>query len=212
MIADMAQPKPETPADSEQPRVARRGRPRSATADAAILSAAVGLLGELGIEGLTMSAVVARSGVGRATVYRRWPNRDSLIAAAIREVKGRSPYPISGDLPTDLARGAEQTRRIFDEPKFQAFLPMLVRDLLRERPTEGMSETFERVAPNHRRMAEEFARFAESGLVREGIDPFVPSNIIIGALLIRLLSTGQSATPEMAQQVVDVVLNGIRPR
>jgi AcrR family transcriptional regulator len=170
------------------------------------------LFAEVGIDGATMSAVVARSGVARATVYRRWPNRDALIAAALHQVKGRAPYPISGDFETDLQRAAEQTRAIFAEPRFQSFLPTLVRDLLHERPRNGISETFERVAPNHRRVAEEFGEFAEAAGLRTDIDPFVPSNLLVGAVLLRLLSTGQPATRAFANQVVDVILNGVRPR
>jgi AcrR family transcriptional regulator len=207
----MALKRPTVAADHEA-RPERRGRPRSTSADRAILDAAVALLSEVGVDGTTMSAVVARSGVARATVYRRWPNRDTLITAALREVKGRPPYPISGDFETDLARAADQTRAIFGEPKFRAFLPTLVRDLLNERPSNGMSETFERVAPNHRRVAEEFAQFAKVSRLRTDIDPYVASNLIVGAVFIRLLSTGKTPSREVAHQMVDVILNGLRPR
>lgn len=189
-----------------------RGRPRSSAADQAILDAAVALLFEVGIDGMTMSSVIARSGVARATVYRRWATRDALVAAALREVKGRPPYAISGDLETDLGRGAEQARAIFAEPRFRAFLPLLVRDLLREQATDGISDAFDRVAPNHRRMAEEYASRAESAGLRSDIDPFVPSNIIVGAYLARLLSTGRPASREMSEQLLDVLLNGLRKR
>ena len=74
------------------------GRPRSGTADRAILDAAMALLAEVGLGGLTMSAVVSRSRVARATVYRRYPSREALIAAALAQVKGREPFEISGDL------------------------------------------------------------------------------------------------------------------
>jgi AcrR family transcriptional regulator len=209
MISDMANTKAPTPTE---PSATRRGRPRNAAADQAILGAAIDLLFEVGIDGTTMSSVIARSGVARATVYRRWPTRDALIAAALREVRGRAPYPISGDLETDLARGAEQARAIFAEPRFQAFLPLLVRDLLREQVSDGISDTFDRVAPNHRRLAEEYAARAASAGLRSDIDPYVPSNIIVGAYLARLLSTGRPASHEMSEQLVDVLLNGLRKR
>src|SRR6478672_2503349 len=70
-----------------------RGRPRDTDADSRVLRACVELLTELGAEATTMSAVIERSGVARATVYRRWPNREALLIAALREVKGRGPVP-----------------------------------------------------------------------------------------------------------------------
>src|SRR6185369_9905988 len=84
------------------------GRPRSTSADGAILDSALALLGEVGVNGLTMSAVVERSGVARATVYRRYPTRDALAAAVLARVKGREPFPLSGDIATDVARAAHQ--------------------------------------------------------------------------------------------------------
>jgi AcrR family transcriptional regulator len=189
------------------------GRPRDETADRAILDAAVALLREGGADNLSTSAVVARSGVARATVYRRFPNREELLTAAIREVKGRPPFPLSGDVEADIRRSAEQARAVFSEPRFQAILPSLVRDfLLHAGASGGVSETFDRIAPNHRGVATEYERGAADAGLRTDIDPFVPTDLVFGSLLTRLLSTGHPPTKAVVDQVVDVVLNGLRPR
>jgi AcrR family transcriptional regulator len=188
------------------------GRPRDESADRAILGAAVALLREGGVEHLTVSAVVARSGVARATVYRRFANRELLLAAAIREVKGRAPYPVSGNLETDIRRAAEQARAILAEPRFQAVLPALVRDLLREDAAAGVSDAWDRIAPNHRRFATEYAERAGADGLRTEIDGYVPASIILGALLAVLLSSGRPPSRATADQVVDVLLNGLRAR
>ena len=52
------------------------GRPRSVRADEAIIDAVLDLLAEgTTVEALTIEAVAARAGVGKATIYRRWPTR-----------------------------------------------------------------------------------------------------------------------------------------
>ena len=191
---------------------APRGRPRDPDADARILKAAAELLAEVGIEGTSMSAIVARSGVARATVYRRWPSRDAMVSAALSEVKGRPPFPLSGDLERDLARGVEQARVIYSEPKFQAFLPALVRDLLLDRPTSGLSATFESVAPNFKRIADEYGRLAEEAGLRPEVDPIVVSDMIVGTLFAHLLSTGRSPSKAVGEQLLDILLNGLRRR
>jgi len=157
-----------------------------------------------------MSAVIARSGVARATAYRRWPTREALIEAALSQVKGRPPFPLSGDIEEDLARAVDQVRGVLAEPQFQAFLPILVRDLLRDRATTGVSATYDSVAPNHRRIAEEYERLAESAGLRSEVDPSVVADIVVGSLLAHLLSTGRPASKATGAQIVDVLLNGLR--
>lgn len=188
------------------------GRPRSADADRAILEATVDLLSEVGVEQTTVSAVVARSGVARATVYRRWPTREALIEAALSQVKGRPPIVPSGDLEADLARAVEQARTVFAEPRFQVFLPILVRDLLRDRPAQGVSATWDRTAPSLRLLAEEYRELAASTGLRPEVNASVIGDIIVGSHMIHLLSTGRPATRATGTEILDVLLNGLRRR
>ena len=58
-----------------EPGRSRRGRPRDPAVDEAILSAAVDLLGEVGYARLTMEQVAERAGVGKASLYLRWPSK-----------------------------------------------------------------------------------------------------------------------------------------
>jgi AcrR family transcriptional regulator len=190
------------------------GRPRDVDADRRILRACVELLTEVGAEATTMTAVIERSGVARATVYRRWPNREALLIDALRELKGRGPVPFSGDLRTDIARSAEQARRILGEERFRSILPLLARDLVerpgrRGRGREG-SATFHRVAPNHRRLAETYQALAAAAGLRDDVDGELVSDLVIGAQLARLLSTGRPPTRAMTDQLVEVVLAGLR--
>src|SRR5262245_22575212 len=73
------------------PPSARPGRPRSAQAERAIIEATLDLLAEVGIGGLSIEHVAARAGVGKATIYRRWANKDALIIDAAASLK--SPLP-----------------------------------------------------------------------------------------------------------------------
>ena len=80
-----------------------RGRPRDPAVDEAILAAAVDLLGEAGYARLTMEQVAARAGVGKASVYLRWPNKVALVAEAIQHRSGVVPeVPNTGSLREDI--------------------------------------------------------------------------------------------------------------
>ncbi len=61
---------------------APRGRPRSQEADRAILTAAVDLLAERGLAAMSIEEVAARAGVGKTTIYRRWPSKGLLALDA----------------------------------------------------------------------------------------------------------------------------------
>ncbi len=86
-------------------RRARGGRPRDASRDAAIMTAALDVLAEHGYERMTMDQVATRAGAGKATLYRRWPSKADLVAQAVSQFD-RTPtlaeLPDTGSLRGDL--------------------------------------------------------------------------------------------------------------
>lgn len=92
----------------------RRGRPRDPGVDEAVLSAAVELLADAGFARLTMEQVAARAGVGKASVYLRWPNKVALVAEAIQHRSGVVPdVPNTGSLPQDMRTFMRTLMRTF---------------------------------------------------------------------------------------------------
>ena len=65
-----------------------RGRPRSEKAHQAILKAALHLVTKIGFRDLTLDAVAAKSGVGKMTIYRRWPNKAAVVMDAFLALVG----------------------------------------------------------------------------------------------------------------------------
>ncbi|MBV9493109.1 MAG: helix-turn-helix transcriptional regulator [Acidobacteria bacterium] len=112
-----------------------RGRPRKEGADEEILAGARALLAEVGYATLTVDAVAERVGVAKTTVYRRWPTKRELIAAAL--TASSSPHTDLSSLYTEVAalvRGTEpevvlavvEARRA----ELRAFLPEVAIDML----------------------------------------------------------------------------------
>jgi AcrR family transcriptional regulator len=81
-----------------------RQRRRGEQLEAALLAAAWDELVEAGFARLTMESVAARAKTGVAVLYRRWPNKDDLVVAAIRHYGTTHPVdtPDTGSLRGDM--------------------------------------------------------------------------------------------------------------
>jgi AcrR family transcriptional regulator len=81
-----------------------RQRRRGEELEAALLDAAWQELVEAGFARLTMESVAARAKTGVAVLYRRWPNKDDLVLAAIGHYGTTHPVdmPDTGSLRGDM--------------------------------------------------------------------------------------------------------------
>src|SRR5262249_18458446 len=92
------------------------GRPRSARADEAIIEAVLDLFAEgHTFDALSIEAIAARAGVGKATIYRRWPNKEALAGGRVRARRGPPP-PIAGEsVRDDLVTLVKGTRKVTNQ-------------------------------------------------------------------------------------------------
>src|SRR5436189_5026884 len=89
-----------------------RGRPRDPGRDVLILEATASMLVQKGYEQLSVEAVAAAAGVGKTTIYRRFPDKAALVSAAV-EARAASapPRPRTGDLRSVLLELVEWLAR-----------------------------------------------------------------------------------------------------
>jgi AcrR family transcriptional regulator len=84
---------------TETPTTVRRGRPRSAASEQAILTAALDLLAEgQGPAGLSIAAIARRAGAGKDTIYRRWATKEDLLLDALAAQAGELEIPLQMSL------------------------------------------------------------------------------------------------------------------
>src|SRR5882724_1792687 len=70
-----------------------------------VLDAAIVELASSGYAGFRMDVVASRAAVNKTTIYRRWPNRSSLVTALVERMRTplkESPLPDTGQLERDL--------------------------------------------------------------------------------------------------------------
>jgi AcrR family transcriptional regulator len=83
----------------------RRGGRLDPSKDEAIAKATLEGLGACGYDRLSMDDIAARAGVGKAAIYRRWPSKAHVVAAAVmwwRERLGVPELPDTGTLRGDI--------------------------------------------------------------------------------------------------------------
>src|SRR5262245_63553337 len=88
---------------------------RSERVRTAVLGAALDLIDECGVHGLTVEAVAARSGVAKTTIYRHWPTKAALTVACLDQLHGPKPTPNTGDLRADLLASFLQLEDTLDD-------------------------------------------------------------------------------------------------
>ncbi len=182
----------------------RPGRPRIARYDAEILRVAQALLVEKGYSGLTVDAVAATVGVGRPTIYRRWPTKAALAVAAMGQSTGLTPAPDTGSLREDLL--AFQRHQVsLTRPETRQITAGLVADLVAD-PELADVYISRYVSPRRASVAEALQRGVDRGELRPDADFEFILNLLIGPLFMQSVVFGQSLPPDMAEKSVDVVL------
>ncbi len=191
------------------------GRPRSEDANRAIVEATLDLIAEHGLTGLSVEAVAARAGVGKATIYRRWAGRDDLIADALATLNDDMPEEFPGRSLRDQmvamlehvgGRGtATRSGRIF--PRMMGY---------KKSHPEWFALFQERVLEPRRERVRALLRVGiASGELRADLDVDVAAVMLFSPMLYLSVygARGEGRVrPGQAESVVDLLLHGLVAR
>ena len=184
------------------------GRPRSEEAHRAILDATLELLVEVGFSALTVEGVATRAGVGKATIYRRWPSKLPLVIEAFRELP-RLEEVDTGSLVEDLKKMLRSYLQLFHSTPLGAVLPSLAGERAHD---PQLSELFDPVIKGRRQpLVRAFERAVERGEVPPDLDLELAADLVVGPIAVRLFFTGGKVSPRMVGPMVDLALRGIAP-
>ena len=189
------------------------GRPRSAEADLAIVRAALELLVEDGYRALTMEKVRERSGVGKATLYRRHGSKEELVRAVVEHLHQGLPVPEdTGSLQGDFAAVAQSALKA-TATRYATSMPRLLAEVAH---IPELQEIFYEALVRPRRDTLEaiLIRAIERGEIRADTDVELAIDVLAGPVIYKLIITGgdieQVAT--MPARVLELAMNGLRPR
>jgi AcrR family transcriptional regulator len=185
----------------------RPGRPRSEQAERAIIDAALSLFAESGPDGLCMEQVAARAGVGKATIYRRWPGKEDLLLDALAALKTPLPEPRGRSVREDLVAVLDAMLRDTADPRRARQFALLQGEGAKyPRLLARLIETV--VEPRREVVRSVLRRGVATGELREDTDIEAALYLLRGAAL---ASTGhlEPVPGDYARRVVDTLLRGL---
>jgi len=185
------------------------GRPRSADLDRAIRRAALDLLAEESYDALSIEAVAARAGCGKAAIYRRWASKSALVVDAVATCKEQSLLlPDSGSARADLLVYVRSMVRFLRTSDVGRVMPALVAELARN-PELAACFRQEFVRPRRALILESLGRGVARGELRADVDLDIVADAMVAVIHHRLLITGQEVDEGLPERLVDLLWRGI---
>jgi len=187
---------------------ARRGRQRSEVADQAILAATLELLAAEGYGGLTMAAVIALAGVSSATLYRRWPTKHELVAAALASLQAGIVDADTGTLEGDVTAVVNSVADALTTNN-NDFAEAVAVELRRD-PELRAAVNDKLLRPRVELFDSVFQRARRRGELGGGLSTIVGYSFVSGPLHHRVYVLGQPITPAFRRATVTGALAALR--
>jgi AcrR family transcriptional regulator len=172
-----------------------------------ILEATLEVLSDVGYDRLTMDAVAQRAKASKATLYRRWNGKVSLVIDALHHhhQQENPPTPVdTGSLRGDLIASYCGHGGLTDKPEvasFGAILTAVVRD-----PEFAAAFRRDVIAPKLAASRSVFDRAKERGEIDPGVDIELLAPALAGIVLHRLILFGEAPTEDLVVSVIDQII------
>jgi AcrR family transcriptional regulator len=171
-----------------------------------ILEATLEVLSDVGYDRLTMDAVAQRAKASKATLYRRWNGKVSLVIDALHHHHQEAPAaPVdTGSLRGDLIASYCGVGGLTDKPEVAAFgaiLTAIVRD-----PEFAAAFRRDVIAPKLAASMDLFERAKERGEVGPDVDIELLAPALAGIVMHRLILVGEVPTRDIVVSVIDQII------
>lgn len=190
----------------------RRGRPRSAAAERAILDAVVGLL-EAGepLAALSIERIARTAGVGKATIYRRWSGKEELFVDVLRDIEPPEPA-VSGTAGLDDLRLLLDSLRTRGLAQRSSVLLHNVFAQMKSHPKLWAEYHRTVIAPRRTAMLAAVRRAVDAGELRGDLDVELMNDLFLGPMLVRTVHRHEAPLPEdLTDRVIRALLEGLAP-
>jgi AcrR family transcriptional regulator len=186
------------------------GRPRDERADRLILEAALDLFLEVGYDSMSIERVAERAGVGKTTIYRRWPSKEELVVATIDTLYEGMELPDTGDVRVDLKSVVRHMHRLIRTTKAGRALPRMAGEVARG---TALGHAYMKcvMAPRVGAVADALQRALERGELRPDLNVQLAVASLVGPMMFLVL-TGRinNFGDDLADLLVDQAIDGMQ--
>ncbi|MEU1045273.1 TetR/AcrR family transcriptional regulator [Streptomyces sp. NPDC005897] len=181
----------------------------------AILAAARALVAEEPYEKVTLEAIAARAGVGKQTIYRRWPSKSAVVVAALlalsEDADGQSvALPDTGDLRADLVLVMRATVEEFADPSFDKLIRALNTEIAND-PVLAAEYREKLAGPLDEAKKARLRSAQKAGQLAPDADLDLVLDLLYAPLFVRWLHRSGPLTAAYADSLVDATLRAFGP-
>jgi AcrR family transcriptional regulator len=192
--------------------VAKRtpGRPRSEQARVSILRSTLKFLEKGGFSELTIESIAANANVGKATVYRWWPNKAALVADAFaHSAVDKLHFPDTGALIDDMSQQMRQLVHILRSRRGRIVSAMLGAGQSDPSLLTAFRERF--MLPRRKEAYSTLQRAIDRGELPANQDLDLLLDSLYGAIYMRFLIRHDTLTDEFVNDLCQQVLGSLSP-
>jgi AcrR family transcriptional regulator len=179
------------------------GRPRSEEKRQAILRATVELLERHGFTGVSVDAIAEHAGVGKATIYRWWPNKATVTMDAIFSIIDRLiPEAEADSSREDLTRHLRHLIRLLGDARTGGMIAAVYAEAVHD--PELVAVVQERVQSPRRAAAKQILEAGiASGELRPGLQFDAVLDLMYGPIYYRFLVTHEPTPASYADTLIE---------
>jgi AcrR family transcriptional regulator len=188
------------------PEIRGPGRPRDEEARRRILDAAIELLEEVGFSSATVEAIAERAGASKATVYRWWPNKASVLTEAFRDSWAPDlAFPDTGSLREDIHNQLRRFSAFLITRKGRLLAALVAGAQQDDEIATALREVW--IAPLRAASGKVLGRYRASGELAVDVD--LVQDLIYAPFYYQLLTGYKPLTRAYADAIADAVLAGV---
>lgn len=188
----------------------RQGRPRSAKVHRAILETALRQVAAVGFRAVSVESIAAEAGVGKPTIYRRWPNKAAVVMDAfLMKLEPGTVFPAK-----ERAIDSLRLQMLSQVKAFRGDFGGLIKALLGEAQFDPeMADAFRErwIMPRRRKLRTVIEEAMRQGDLRKDIDPELALDMLYAPIYYRLQIGSGPLSDSFVNGLLEQARKGLGP-